>query len=51
MKEYRVYMIIWKPLVGECLQCVKEPINKEGENAIVVVGTSSHCRDKVIVHV
>ena len=30
-------MGIWKPLVGECLQCVKEPANEVGNNAVAMV--------------
>ena len=28
--------VISKALVGKCLQCVKEPINKVGKNAVAV---------------
>ena len=35
-------MIIWKPLVGEYLQCVKEPTNTEDKNPVAVVHTNSH---------
>ena len=38
-------MIIWKPLGGDCLRCVKESTNKVGKNAIVVVRTNSHCKE------
>ena len=44
-------MIVWKPLVDECLQCVKEPNNKVGKNAIFLVRTNSHYKREVIVHV
>ena len=37
-------MIIWKPLVIECLQRVKEPTNEEDKNAVAVVRTNSHCK-------
>ena len=36
-----------KPLVGECLQCVKEPINKVDKNAVAVVDNNSHCKQVV----
>ena len=41
-------MIIWKPLVDECLQCVKEPSNKVGKNAVSLVRTNSHCKREVL---
>ena len=44
-------MIIWKPQVGECLQCVKEPTNKVDKKPIAVVRTSSHCKKEVVDHV
>ena len=44
-------MIIWKPLVGECLQRVKEPNNKVDKNALSLVPTNSHCKGEVVVHV
>ena len=44
-------MIIWKALIGECLQCVKEPNNEVDQNAAAVVGTNSHCREEVVGHV
>ena len=44
-------MIIWKPQVGEGLQCVKEPANEVENNAVAVVRTNSHCKEEVIVHV
>ena len=44
-------MIIWKSLVGECLQCVKEPTNEVEKNAFTVVRTNSHCKEEVVGHV
>ena len=44
-------MTIWKPLVGECLQCVKEPTSKVKNNAVDVVRTYSHCKEEVIADV
>ena len=29
---YHAYMIIWKQLVGECLQCMKESTNDLDKN-------------------
>ena len=44
-------MIIWKPLVGDCLQCVKEPTNEMCKNAVAVVRTNAYCKEEVVVHV
>ena len=45
-------MIIWKPLVGECLQCEKELTNEVDKNAVaVVVCSSSHYKEEVVDHV
>ena len=44
-------MIIWSPLVCECLQCVKEPTNEVDKNAVAVVRTKSHCKGEVVGHV
>ena len=41
-------MIIWKPLVDKCLQCVKEPIDEVGKNAIVVARTNSHRKQELL---
>ena len=43
------YMIICKPLFGECLQRVKEPINKVDKNAGSLVRTNSHCKGEEVV--
>ena len=45
-KEYHVYMIIWKLLVGQCLQYVKESTNEVDKNAVAVVCTNSHCKKR-----
>ena len=37
-------MIIWKPLVGKRLQCVKELTNEVNKNVVAVVLTNSHCK-------
>ena len=46
-----VYVIIWKPLLGECLQCEKEPTNEVEKNAIAVVPTNSHCKEELVCYV
>ena len=33
---------------GECLQCVKNPINTIDKNAVAVVRTNSHCKEEVV---
>ena len=50
-KEYHVYMIIWKLLVGQCLQYVKESTNEVDKNAVAAVCTNSHCKEEVVGHV
>ena len=37
-----VYMKIWKPLVGKCLQYVKEPTNEVDKNGVASFLTNSH---------
>ena len=49
IRGYHAYMIIWKPLFGECLQRVKEPINEVDKNAGSLVRTSSHCKGEEVV--
>ena len=44
-------MIIWRPLVGECLQSVKKPTNEVCKNAVAVVRSNSYCREEVVGHV
>ena len=44
-------MITWKPLVGQYMQCVKEPTNEMDKNAVTVVPTNSHCKEAVGGHV
>ena len=41
-----VYIIIWRPLVGKCLQCVKEPASEMDKNAVAVVRTNSHGKER-----
>ena len=42
IKESHVYMIIWKPLVGEFLQYVKKSTNEVEKNTVAVIYTNSH---------
>ena len=51
VREYHVYTIIWNPLVGECLQCVKEPAKEVDKNTVAVVCTNSHSKEEVVDHV
>ena len=44
-------MIIWKSLVGDCLQCVKQPTNKVDNNSVTVVRTNSHGKEEMVGHV
>ena len=48
VRGYNVYMIIWKQLVGEFLQCVKQPTNEVDKNTVAVVCINSHCKEKVV---
>ena len=50
IRGYHVYMIIWEPLVGKCLQCVKEPTNEADKNAVAVVRANSHCKEELVGH-
>ena len=43
-------MIIWKPLFGEFLLCMKEPTN-EAEMNVAVVCTTSNCTEEMVGHV
>ena len=51
IRGYHFCMIIWKPLVGKRLQCVKETANEVGKNAVVTVCANSHCKEDVIGNV
>ena len=44
-------MIIWKPLVSECLQCMEDLISEVEKNAIAVVYTNSHYKGEMVGHV
>ena len=46
-----MFMMLWKPLVGKCLQCVKERTNGVEKNAVARVRTNSYCKGKVVGHV
>ena len=46
-----MFKIYWKPLLGKCLQCVKEPTNGVEKNAVAVVLTNSHFKEEVVGHV
>ena len=46
-----MFMIFWKPLVGKCLQCMKEPTNGLEKNAVAMVRPNSHCKGEVVGHV
>ena len=39
-------MIIWKSMVGECLQCVKGRNNEVDKNTVAVVRTNSYCKEE-----
>ena len=41
----------WKPLVGECLQSVKEQTNGVEKNSVAVIRINSHCTEEVVGHV
>ena len=43
-----MFMIFWKPLVGKCLQCVKEPIIRVEKNVVAVVRCNSLCKEEVM---
>ena len=43
-----MFIIFWKPRVGKCSQCVKEPTNGVEENTVAVVRTNSHCKEDVV---
>ena len=44
-------MIIWKPLIGDRLQYVKEPTNEMDKNAAAVARTNSHSKKEVVGYV
>ena len=46
IRESHVYVIIWKPLVDECLQYVKKSTNKVEKNTVAVVCTNSHYKKR-----
>ena len=50
VRHYHAYMNIWEPLLGECLKCVKEPINKVDKHAAAVVRINSLSKEVVVGH-
>ena len=44
-------MIIWKPLVGKCLQYVKHSTIEVAKNIVAVVRTNSQCKEEIVRHV
>ena len=44
-------MIIWKPLVGKCLQCLNESTNEVDKNGVAAVRANSHSKEEVDGHV
>ena len=47
MRKSRLYDNL-KPLVGKCLQYLKELTNKVDKNSVAVTRTSSHCKEEVV---
>ena len=43
-------IMFWKPLVGEFLQCIKEPTNEVDKNAVAVICSNSQCKEEVVGH-
>ena len=50
IRGYNVYMISWKPLVGECLHCKKEPTKEVDENTVAVVRQNSRYKKEMVDH-
>ena len=50
VRGYHAYMNIWKPLLGECLKCVKEPTNEGDKHAVAVVRINSLGKEVVVGH-
>ena len=51
IREYHVYMIIWKPLTGEYLQYLKNPTKEVAKNTVDVVRTNSQRKEELVGHV
>ena len=52
VREYHVYMFVWKPLVSEWLvQCVKDPTSEMDKNTVAMVCTNFRCKEDVVDHV
>ena len=43
-------MVIWKPLVGVFLECVKEPTNEVDKNDNAVICFTSYFKEEVVRH-
>ena len=50
IRGYDIYVIICKPLLGECLQCVKVLTNEVVKKAVAGVLTNSHYAEEVVGH-
>ena len=46
IREYHVYMIIWKPLAGEYLQYVKNSTKEVANNTVREVRTNSQVKKR-----
>ena len=44
-------MIIWRPLVGEWLKCMKDLTNEVVKIAVAMVLANCHCKGEVVGHV
>ena len=51
IRGYNVYMISWKPLVGEYLQSEKEQTKVVDKNTVAVVRHNSHYKKEMVNHV
>ena len=50
VRGYHVYMNIWEPLVGECLESRKEPTNEMDNAVVAVIRMNSYSEDVVVPH-
>ena len=50
VRGYHVYMNIWEPLVGECLESRKEPTNEMDKTVVAVIRMNSYSEDVVVRH-
>ena len=51
VRGYHAYMNIWKPLLGECLKCMKEPANEDDKHVVAVVHIHSLSKEVVVGYV